>query len=52
MDLKINGLKWEVLTQALDQAKEARLHILGEMKKTISAPREDYNHMHLVSFNC
>jgi len=42
MDLKINGLKWEVLTQALDQAKEARLHILGEMKKTISEPREDY----------
>lgn len=42
MDLKINGLKWEVLTQALDQAREARLHILGEMKKTISAPREDY----------
>ncbi|MBD1424824.1 polyribonucleotide nucleotidyltransferase [Sphingobacterium arenae] len=42
MDLKINGLKWEVLTQALDQAKEARLHILGEMKKTLSAPREDY----------
>jgi len=42
MDLKINGLKWEVLTQALDQAKEARLHILGEMAKTISAPREDY----------
>ncbi|MNN25816.1 Polyribonucleotide nucleotidyltransferase [compost metagenome] len=26
----------------MDQAKEARLHILGEMKKTISAPREDY----------
>ncbi len=42
MDLKINGLKWEVLTQALDQAKEARLHILGEMKKTLAAPREDY----------
>ena len=42
MDLKINGLKWEVLTQALDQAKEARLHILGEMAKTITAPREDY----------
>lgn len=42
MDLKINGLKWEVLTQALEQAKEARLHILGEMKKTIAAPREDY----------
>ncbi|WP_316752081.1 polyribonucleotide nucleotidyltransferase [Pedobacter gandavensis] len=42
MDLKINGLKWEVLTNALNQAKEARLHILNEMKKTISAPREDY----------
>lgn len=42
MDLKINGLKWEVLTQALDQAREARLHILDEMKKTIAAPREDY----------
>jgi polyribonucleotide nucleotidyltransferase len=42
MDLKINGLKWEVLTAALKQANEARLHILGEMKKTISAPREDY----------
>lgn len=42
MDLKINGLKWEVLTQALDQAKEARLHILGEMKKTLAEPREDY----------
>ncbi|MCC2599623.1 polyribonucleotide nucleotidyltransferase [Sphingobacterium sp. FBM7-1] len=42
MDLKINGLKWEVLTQALDQAKEARLHILGEMQKTLAVPREDY----------
>lgn len=42
MDLKINGLRWEVLTNALNQAKEARLHILDEMKKTISAPREDY----------
>jgi len=42
MDLKINGLKWEVLTQALDQAKEARLHILDEMAKTIQSPREDY----------
>lgn len=42
MDLKINGLKWEVLKQALDQAKEARLHILNEMSKTLSTPREDY----------
>nr|MCS3814964.1 polyribonucleotide nucleotidyltransferase [Mucilaginibacter sp. X4EP1] len=42
MDLKINGLSYEVLGKALSQAKEGRLHILGEMKKTIEAPREDY----------
>lgn len=42
MDLKINGLKWEVLTQALEQAKEARLHILNEMAKTLTGPRADY----------
>jgi polyribonucleotide nucleotidyltransferase len=42
MDLKINGLKWEVLTAALLQAKDARLHILQEMKKTLAEPREDY----------
>ena len=42
MDLKINGLSYEVLTKALDQAKEGRLHILNEMKKTITTPREDY----------
>ncbi|MDB5118607.1 MAG: polyribonucleotide nucleotidyltransferase [Mucilaginibacter sp.] len=42
MDLKINGLSYEVLTNALNQAKDGRLHILGEMAKTIEAPREDY----------
>ncbi|HWZ04410.1 MAG TPA: polyribonucleotide nucleotidyltransferase [Mucilaginibacter sp.] len=42
MDLKINGLSYEVLGKALHQAKDGRLHILGEMKKTIDAPREDY----------
>ena len=42
MDLKINGLSYEVLTNALNQAKDGRLHILGEMAKTMSAPREDY----------
>jgi polyribonucleotide nucleotidyltransferase len=42
MDLKINGLSYEVLGKALDQAKAGRLHILGEMKKTIEKPREDY----------
>jgi polyribonucleotide nucleotidyltransferase len=42
MDLKINGLSYEVLGKALHQAKDGRLHILGEMKKTIAQPREDY----------
>ncbi|MGK6351705.1 polyribonucleotide nucleotidyltransferase [Parapedobacter sp. DT-150] len=42
MDLKIHGLKWEMLTQALDQAREARLHILNEMTKTLAEPRADY----------
>lgn len=42
MDIKVDGLSYEVLEQALNQAKEGRLHILGEMKKAISAPRADY----------
>jgi len=42
MDLKINGLSYEVLGKALHQAKDGRLHILGEMKKTLAQPREDY----------
>lgn len=42
MDLKIHGLSYEVLNKALHQAKEGRLHILNEMKKTIDKPREDY----------
>ncbi len=42
MDLKINGLSYEVLAKALAQAKDGRLHILNEIKKTISEPREDY----------
>ncbi len=41
MDLKVDGLTYEVLLEALLQAKEGRLHILEEMKKTISAPRPD-----------
>jgi len=41
MDLKVDGLTYDVLRQALMQAKEGRLHILNEMKKTISAPRPD-----------
>jgi polyribonucleotide nucleotidyltransferase len=42
MDIKVDGLSYEVLTQALEQAKAGRMHILGEMKKTLAAPREDY----------
>jgi polyribonucleotide nucleotidyltransferase len=42
MDLKVDGLTYEVLREALLQAKEGRLHILNEMKKTISAPRSDF----------
>jgi polyribonucleotide nucleotidyltransferase len=41
MDLKVDGLTYEVLLEALLQAKEGRLHILGEMNKTITAPRPD-----------
>jgi polyribonucleotide nucleotidyltransferase len=38
MDMKIDGLPYEILEQALMQARDGRLHILGEMSKTISAP--------------
>jgi len=42
MDIKVDGLSYEVLEQALNQAKEGRAHILGEMMKTLPAPRNDY----------
>ncbi|MEW6134126.1 MAG: polyribonucleotide nucleotidyltransferase [Bacteroidales bacterium] len=42
MDIKVSGLSTEILTEALEQAKRGRLHILGEMRKTIDAPRPDY----------
>ncbi len=41
MDLKVDGLTYETMREALLQAKEGRLHILNEMKKTISQPRPD-----------
>lgn len=41
MDLKVDGLTYEVLMEALKQAKDGRLHILNEMKKTIAAPKPD-----------
>lgn len=42
MDIKVDGLSYEVLTEALLQAKEGRMHILGEMQKSIQAPRPDF----------
>jgi len=41
MDIKIDGLSFDVLTEALNQAKEGRLHILNEMTKTIDKPKAD-----------
>jgi len=41
MDIKITGITREIMAVALEQAKEGRLHILGEMAKAITAPREE-----------
>lgn len=41
MDIKIKGLKREVMAEALEQAKEGRLHILGCMAKSLEAPRAE-----------
>ncbi len=41
MDIKIDGLPYEQLEQALEQARVGRLHIIGEMNKTLAEPRED-----------
>jgi polyribonucleotide nucleotidyltransferase len=41
MDIKIEGLSYDLLEKALEQAREGRLHILNEMAQTISEPRED-----------
>jgi len=38
MDIKVDGLSYEILEQALEQARQGRLHILGEMAKTITDP--------------
>ncbi|MBN2615076.1 MAG: polyribonucleotide nucleotidyltransferase [Bacteroidales bacterium] len=42
MDIKVDGLSYEVLEKALEQARQGRIHILGEMAKTITEPRADY----------
>jgi polyribonucleotide nucleotidyltransferase len=41
MDIKVDGLSYDVLVEALNQAKQGRLHILGKMKEAISTPRAD-----------
>jgi polyribonucleotide nucleotidyltransferase len=41
MDIKIDGITREIMESALSQAKEGRLHILGEMAKVIEKPREE-----------
>ena len=41
MDIKIDGITEEIMQQALSQAKDARIHILGEMAKVIDKPREE-----------
>jgi polyribonucleotide nucleotidyltransferase len=41
MDIKIQGLSFEILEKALDQARDGRMHILNEMLKTIDKPRPE-----------
>jgi len=42
MDIKVDGLSYEILGEALNQAKDGRFHIMDKMMETISEPREDY----------
>ena len=42
MDIKCDGLSYEILERALNQAREGRLHILNKISETIPAPREDF----------
>jgi polyribonucleotide nucleotidyltransferase len=41
MDLKVDGLRYEIVREALEQARKGRLHILGEMAKTVSEPKPE-----------
>ena len=41
MDIKVAGISTEIMAKALAQAKDARLHILGEMAKVLGAPRQE-----------
>ena len=53
MDIKIDGITDEILTAALEQAREGRLHILGEMNKKLSEPRSEIssNAPKIIQFN-
>ena len=42
MDIKVDGLSYEVMANALEQAKQGRMHILGKILEAMPAPREDY----------
>jgi polyribonucleotide nucleotidyltransferase len=42
MDIKITGITTEIMSKAMDQAKEGRIHILGKMAQAISVPRVSY----------
>ena len=42
MDIKCDGLSYEILEKALNQAREGRMYILGKLQEAIPAPREDY----------
>ena len=42
MDIKVDGLSYEVLAKALEQARVGRMHILGKLTECIAEPRADY----------
>jgi len=41
MDIKIDGLRYDIMEQALNQARDGRMHILGKLVETIDTPRAD-----------
>ena len=41
MDIKIDNLTGDILRKALNQAREGRIHIIGKMRETLTAPRQD-----------
>ena len=52
MDIKCDGLSYEILAQALEQARQGRMHILGLINEAQPEPRPDYkpNVPRLISF--